>query len=316
MFKHAGDEVIGERGDAAAVRIFAIHFEQVLARGQIRQGHVVVRAAAGALRRRLGHEGGKGTVLAGDLVGHHAEEHEAVGHGQRVGVLEVGFELAVGVFMVERVHAPAHLVHGFHQLIDHRQIVHQQTRVVAGLGRGIAIAERGEAAVRRVLEQEELGLDAEVEGVAQRCGGFGLALEDAARAGVEGLAVQVEVAGEPGEIAVPAALGGGRRVWHRGHLVVADLLRDAVQRRTGVELGAAEHLAEMGDGDELAFDHAVHVDVAGHGVLHALVLQPLFQLLDGGEGKAGHLLALLGVMSGGAWHRWHDSFIQYTCQRV
>ena len=62
------------------------------------------------------------------------------------------------------------------------------------------------------LNKEELGLDAEVEGVAQRRSGFGLALEDAARASVEGLAVQVEVTGEPGEIAVPAALGGGRRV--------------------------------------------------------------------------------------------------------
>lgn len=254
-------------------------------------------------------------MLAGDLVGHHAEEHEAVGHAEGVGVLEIGFELAVGVLVVEGVDAPAHLVHRLYQFVDDGQVVHQQARVVAGLGHVVALGNGREAAIRGVLEQEELGLDAQVEGVAQRCSGFGLALEDAARAGVEGLAVQVEVAGEPGEIAVPAALGGGRRVWHRGHLVVADLLRDAVQRRTGVELGAAEHLAEMGDWDELALDHAVDVDVAGHRVLHTLVLQLLFQLLDGGEGKAGHRLALLGVMNGGRG-RWHDSFIQYTCQRV
>ena len=119
-------------------------------------------------------------MLAGDLVGHHAEEHEAVGHGERVRILEVGFELAVGVFMVEGIDAPAHLVHGFDQLIDHRQVVHQQARVVAGLGRGVALADRGETAVRRVLVQEEFGFNAQVEAVAHlgRC--FGLALENAA----------------------------------------------------------------------------------------------------------------------------------------
>src|SRR3546814_13853524 len=34
VFQPAGDAVIGARGDTAAVRVLAIHFEEVLARGQ------------------------------------------------------------------------------------------------------------------------------------------------------------------------------------------------------------------------------------------------------------------------------------------
>ena len=50
----------------------------------------------------FGIRGRKSAVLARDLIRHQPEEHEAVGHGQRVGIAEIDLELAVAVLVVER----------------------------------------------------------------------------------------------------------------------------------------------------------------------------------------------------------------------
>ncbi len=148
MLHYAGDEVIRHLGHPAAVGIFAIgRIKQISAGLAISQRHVVVRATAGAVGRRLGHKAGKATVLAGNLVGHQTEENQAVSHAESVGVGEVGFELAVGVFVVEGVHIPAHGIHGFDQLAHNRHVVHQAARVITGFGEGIASTDRLEPAI-------------------------------------------------------------------------------------------------------------------------------------------------------------------------
>ena len=47
--------------------------------------------------------------LRADLAGQHLEEDEAIGRGQRVGILEIDFVLAVGVLVVGLVDAPVEL---------------------------------------------------------------------------------------------------------------------------------------------------------------------------------------------------------------
>ncbi len=101
VFQHPGNKVIAQLADTTFVDIVAVRLEQVSPGFAVGQRHVVVRTAAGAICRRLGHETGKGAMLAGDFVSQQAEEYEAVGHGERVGVLEICLELPVRVFVVE-----------------------------------------------------------------------------------------------------------------------------------------------------------------------------------------------------------------------
>ena len=147
------------------MQIVALGLEQVFASFQIRQRHVVVGATAGAVGKGLGHEARESAMFAGNLVGHHPEEHQAVGHGQCVGIFEVGFELAVGVFVIKRVHIPAQLVHGVYQLIHDGQVIHERAGVITGLAQVVAITQRGKAAILGIPEQEELGFNTEIEAI-------------------------------------------------------------------------------------------------------------------------------------------------------
>ena len=240
-----------------------------------------MRAAAGAVGERFRHEAGEGAVLAGDLVGHHAEVHQTVRHIEGIGEHEVGFELAVGVFVVEGIHVPTLFVHGVHDLVDDRQVVHQHAGVVTGLVEHVAVADRREAAVLGILEQKELGFDTQVETEAQLGGGRQLALENMPGAGLERLAVKVQVAGEPGELTVPGALGGACRVGHRRHFVVVDVLGHTVQGGAGVQFRTLHHAVQVVERHELALNGAVDIHVAGHGVLHAFFRQILAQGFNG-----------------------------------
>ena len=105
---------------------------------------------------------GKTAIKTSDLVGHAAEEHEPVGHGQHIGIGEVDFELADAVFVVEGINIPAKLVHGLHQIADPVQIVEQPGHIVSWLGQMVARADRPVTAFVVFLEDEELGLDAHV----------------------------------------------------------------------------------------------------------------------------------------------------------
>jgi hypothetical protein len=126
----AAEEVIGELRQAERV---ARVEEQVLLAGGVPHRDMGMAAVAGQVRERLGHEGGAVAMVLGDGLDHVLEEHVAIGGDQRVVVIPVHFELAVGVFMVVLVRAPAEFQHGVADLADHRVASHQGLLVVAGL---------------------------------------------------------------------------------------------------------------------------------------------------------------------------------------
>ena len=270
MAQHAADELIGKLRYATGVAVFpGAGGEQVLAGIEACQRHIVMRAAAGAVGEGFGHEAGEGAVLAGHLVCQQTEIHQAIRHGQRIRVVEIDFKLAVGIFVVEGIHPPAHDVECFHQRIDDGDVVEHCRHVVAGLAEGVARAERFGAALRCFAQNKEFRLDTEIETEAHVRRSGQLALEDIARAGGKGFAVQVQITGEPGDIGVPLALLHGRGIRHGGHFVVGDILRHAIQRGAGEQFGAGEHLLEMRHGHELALAGAVNIHIAGDAVLDA-----------------------------------------------
>src|SRR5882672_4288744 len=63
-------------------------------------------AVAEVVGEGLGHEGGYGADAFGDLLDHEAQEHEAIGHGERVRVAEVELVLPAATFLVVGVKAP------------------------------------------------------------------------------------------------------------------------------------------------------------------------------------------------------------------
>src|SRR3972149_1714436 len=85
------DEVACERREAVgSPRVV----KQVGAGGRIGQAEVEVITAAAEVGARLGHERSHQAVLPGDLFDRLLEEEGAVGHVQRLAVVEVNLELA------------------------------------------------------------------------------------------------------------------------------------------------------------------------------------------------------------------------------
>ena len=60
-------------------------------------------------------------------------------------------------------------------------------------------------------------------------------------------------------------------------MMCARRLAQAIERVTGVQLGAVREMFEVFDGNELAFGNTVNIHVRAEAVLHALVDQFLFQ---------------------------------------
>ena len=153
----------------------------------------------------LGHEGRVQAVLLREGLDGHAEGHDVVRGGEGVGVLEVNLVLAGGDLVVAGLYLEAHLLQGEADVaadelavVDGAEV--KVARLVAGLG--------GRAAVLVRLEEEELALRADVEGVAHVRRPLERALEHAARVADEGRAVGVvDVADEPRGAAVPEAQG-------------------------------------------------------------------------------------------------------------
>ncbi len=170
-----------------------------------------MRAAAGAVGVGLRHEGREAAVLARDLMRHQAEEHEAVGHRERIEIAEVDLELADAVLVVEAVDVPAEAVHGVDELADPAHVVEHARDVIGRLVEVLAVGQWAIAQLGIVAEDEELRLHAEVHREAQVGGLRQHALQDVAAAGLEGLALAPEIAREPGDILVPRQHGRGCR---------------------------------------------------------------------------------------------------------
>ena len=235
MFQYTGDEVVTQAGQTATARVVTA-FEQVALVLQVEQGDVEVRAAAGPVGIRLGHEAGKGAMTPCNLVCHQSEKHHAVGDGAGVKVLEVDLELTDAIFMVERIHAPTELVHGVHEFPQPGQVLDQPRHVVGWLGQVVALVEGLVAATGLILQYIELGLDAGIDAIThRRCVGQYPA-QDVAAAGLEGFTFAPQVAGEPGGIGPPGQDGARCRIGVGRDLFVAHILWNTVHRRTSTQL--------------------------------------------------------------------------------
>ena len=272
-------------------------------------------ARASALGERLGHEAREIPVAAGDLAGHPAEEHVAVGHPQRGRVGEIDLELADAVLVVEREHVPAERVHGVDQLADPGQVVHQPLDVVGRLGEVRAVAHRGVAAVPGIFQHEELGLDSDLGGQSVRGQPLERPLQDVAAAGIEGPAFAPQVAGEPGDVALPREDGARRRVGPGRHLLVVDLLRNPVEGGAGAQLRTVHHPLDVRQRHHLALRHAVHVDVARDHEAHAPAPERLVQAGDRQPLGVRHRV-LPHVTAGAAFLRCSTSGMSSSMARV
>src|SRR3712207_3628603 len=112
---------------------------------------------------------------------HVAEEDRAVAAHERVRVREVLLELAVRIFVVVRVVAPAELVdvarHGGEELVVTREAV----QVVAGLLERVELVREPDRAVVEELDEEVLELEADHELEPLLAGALELAAKDRAR---------------------------------------------------------------------------------------------------------------------------------------
>ena len=267
----AGDEVVGGLADAEAARVFGVGaFEEVVTTFQIEERHVEVRAAAGAVVEGFRHEGGEQAFLGGVVLGHEAEENEAVAHGEAVGVFEVELELRVRVFVVEGIEVPTEVIDGGGHFVQPGVAVEEALHVVAGLGEVVIGVGDFERAAGGVFDDVEFALDAEVEAEAHFSGSGELFFEGDAGADFVRLTVESVVSGEPGDFFVPGQDAAADEVGHGVDFVVVGALADAVEGVAGVEFGAGGEVLEVVDGDELAFGHAVDVDESADAVFDAL----------------------------------------------
>ena len=267
----AGDEVVGNVADAEAARVFGMGaFEEVGAVFEIEERHVEVGAAASAVVERLGHEGGEQAFLGGVVLGHEAEEDEAVTHGEAVGVFEVELELGVGVFVIEGIEVPAELVDGGGHFVEPGVAIEEALHVVAGFGEVVIGVRDFERTAGGVFDDVEFALDPQVETEAEFSGGGELFFQCHAGADLVGLAVEGVVGGKPGDFLVPREDAAAGEVGDGVDFVVVGALADAVEGVAGVEFGAGGEVLEVVDGDELAFGHAVDVDESADAVFDAL----------------------------------------------
>ena len=120
-------------------------------------------AVAGQVRERLGHERGDQAALLGERFDHVAKEDRAVAGRQRVGVLEVLLELAVGVLVVGGVVVPPQRGDGLGNLGDEVEVSGQRAHVVAGLVERVAVIGDLDSAVLGPAHEEVLEFGADLQ---------------------------------------------------------------------------------------------------------------------------------------------------------
>ena len=209
---------------------------------------------------RLGHERGVHPVAGGDRLDHHPERDQVVGGGERVSVAEVDLVLADRDLVVRGLDLEAHLL---------ERDLDVAPAVLAAVDRGDVEVRRGvvrvdgRVAVAVELEEEELGLGADVHRVAQVGGLLQHPAQVGARIAGEGLAVGVgDVADQPGGAgrlgAAPREHRVRRRVRQEVHVRLLDPLESADRRAVEHQL-VVERLLELVDGDGDVLDGAVRL---------------------------------------------------------
>ena len=128
----AGDEVVALLAEPEPARVVGrVGVEHVAV--AVPEAHVEVAAVAGQVRERLRHERRDQPALLRERLDHVAEEDRAVAGDERVVVLEVLLELAVGVLVVGRVDVPAERVDMPRDVGDEAERARQRAHVVTGL---------------------------------------------------------------------------------------------------------------------------------------------------------------------------------------
>ena len=154
MVEHAAEEMQRELREAE-FRIRVV--EQVGLPFRIPDRHMRVAAVARQAEEGLRHEGRAQPVLLGNRLHHEFEEGVPVGRHENIVIVPVHLELAVGVFMVVLVGAPAEREHSVADLGHDVVAAHQRLLVVAGLRVDIArVRNAGPVGVDQVV----FGLDA------------------------------------------------------------------------------------------------------------------------------------------------------------
>ena len=245
------------------------------------QALVHVHAAAVLAVERLGHEGGVHAVVRRDLLDDEADDHDAVGHEQRLVVVRVDLVLRRGDLVVAGLHVDAELVEGAHGLLAQvvAEVVGEHVEVAALVG---------ELGVLGVLEVEVLELGADEELEAHVAGALELAAQHPARVALERLEVAVQDVAEHERRALvalrPRQHVEGVPVGHRHDVRLLDL--GVAADGGAVEGGAAlDHAVELAVGDLHHLQVAEDVREPQLDVLHVLVCD---RLADRGLSISAH----------------------------
>jgi hypothetical protein len=119
-----------------------------------------MRTAAGAIRKRLGHEGGDHAVFVRNLAYRHLHEREIIRGLQRIGIGKVDFELTVAVLVIDLIHIDADSAQPAYHFIERFSSTKQTLVVITGLVEIVGGISRPQSAVGAARQQHELGLNA------------------------------------------------------------------------------------------------------------------------------------------------------------
>ena len=233
-----------------------------------------VTAVAGQMRKGLGHEGRAIAVILGNGLDHIFEEHMAIGGDQRVGIIPVHFELAVGILVIVLIRVPAEFQHRVADLTDHRKAPHQRLLIVAGLA---LVVGRVRHAAAVGAGQKILALDAALHAVAELGGVFDLAFQHYARRGLHLRAVHPQVGGQPAYFAIPWQLDQAGGIGAAKHV---GMRRCHVQphREAGKAGAVSLHLLYRAGRYQLGAQHAEQIDEADEEIFDALGFRGLRQI--------------------------------------
>ncbi len=278
MVEDAADEGIGERREAESARVRFL-VKQVAAVGGGGEMIVHVRARSGPGRKWFGHEGRDRAVPLGKLPGHHAEERETIGGLERGCILEVDLVLKVGVLVIGLVDAPSESFEGVIELAEEAERPGDPFVVVACLGEAVDLVRvpAADRAVRVPDDEEELGLDADVEAIALGPGLVEYALEVGARAERVGPTVDVEVGREPSHAALERQGGVSIEVRSGEHVVRMRALPHAPDRTPGEAGAGLGDGPQSGRGHELDLGRAVDVDKLDQKILNPVVFETMLE---------------------------------------
>ena len=263
-----------------------------------------MRARAPVAQRRFGHVGDEHAMALGDLLQQHAQEGEAVGHGEDVGVAEIELELRIGALGDDVVDVPFEFLENVDQLAEETHRIDRRLDVVAprlaahrrAVRHRRIVVERLDRIAVLVAHRDELGLDAGHRPVAQIHRLGELTLEREPRAQVVGRTLPVEIGEHPGGRAVPWAdhqtvqigdrnlvrIGGPQFGHHRDRM-------DGELR----PLAGADRL-ELADRHRFGLGHAEQIDPARHDVFDTSLDEHRLGLGDalGGGDRRRHGLVI------------------------